>query len=44
MGSRLVPLEPTEENIKSLFEDKEADLIVFGHNHNSFVWINQSLF
>lgn len=25
--------EPTEEAMQTLFSDKQADLIVFGHNH-----------
>src|SRR5699024_8478253 len=35
-------VEPTEENIKSLFEDKEADLIVFGHNHTVHLFDDKS--
>jgi putative phosphoesterase len=35
-------VEPTEENIKSLFEDKDADLIVFGHNHTVHLFDDKS--
>lgn len=35
-------VEPSEENIKALFEDKQADLIVFGHNHTVHLYDDQS--
>ena len=35
-------VEPSEENIKALFEDKQADLIVFGHNHTVHLYGDKS--
>ena len=35
-------VEPSEENIKALFEDKQADLIVFGHNHTVHLYDDKS--
>lgn len=34
-------VEPTTEHMHELFKDKEADLILFGHNHQLHHFINQ---
>ena len=35
-------VEPSEENVKALFADKNADLIVFGHNHTVHLYDDKS--
>ena len=35
-------VEHSEEKIKALFEDKQADLIVFGHNHTVHLYDDKS--
>ncbi|MCD8911039.1 metallophosphatase family protein [Staphylococcus gallinarum] len=35
-------VEPTEDNITQLFEDKDADLITFGHNHTVHLFDDKS--